>query len=110
MLCWARRAYQVMLTFHGHLITPHLFWVHNCLSERSLFCFCVHQLYDYPERFRYVDLRLTIGYLSTTGVIVQLGSETSLNVLSYFHISEQVLTLCRLQSSKNKLFYPSTQF
>ena len=25
---WAKHAYQVMLTFHGRLITPHLFWVY----------------------------------------------------------------------------------
>ena len=30
-----KHAYQVTLTFHGCLITPHLFWVPVCLSEHS---------------------------------------------------------------------------
>ena len=27
--------FRVMLTFHGRLMTPHLFWTHVCLSKHS---------------------------------------------------------------------------
>ena len=39
--------YQVMLNFHGCLITPYLFWVHVCLSEHFLFCLCIYRRYDF---------------------------------------------------------------
>ena len=30
--------YQVMFTFHGRLITPHLFWVPVCLNIPDFAC------------------------------------------------------------------------
>ena len=54
-------ACQVLLTFHGRLISLHLISVHACLSEHSKFCLCEYRLHDFSGiRFWYVDLRLIL--------------------------------------------------
>ena len=55
---WANRAYQVMLTFHNRLITPHLIWVHVCLSELSLCCLCVYRLMIFRKTLRISGIRI----------------------------------------------------
>ena len=46
-----KHAYQVILTFHGRLITHFLFRVHVCLSEHSDLSF----VYRFMSSLEYVD-------------------------------------------------------
>ena len=66
-----------MLTFHGRLITSHLFWDHVCLSEFYLFCLCVCELDDYPEyEFGILtSVILDMGSSSLQGLIIVQGQE-----------------------------------